>query len=66
MRISLLDLDQAPHINQLADGNRHRNADGMLPSLRRERLTLLLIGAFIAVFIVGIVMWLSRAAEPID
>ena len=34
--------------------------DSMLPNLRRERLMLLPIGAFIAVFIVGIVIWLSR------
>jgi sensor c-di-GMP phosphodiesterase-like protein len=34
--------------------------EGMLPNLRRERLMLLPIGAFIAVFIVGIVIWLSR------
>jgi sensor c-di-GMP phosphodiesterase-like protein len=34
--------------------------EGMLPNLRRERALLLPIGASIAVFIVGIVIWMSR------
>lgn len=34
--------------------------DRMLPNLRRERLLLLPLGAFIAIFIVGIVIWFSR------
>jgi c-di-GMP phosphodiesterase len=36
------------------------NRDEMLNNLRREQLMLLPIGAFIAVFIVGIVVWFSR------
>jgi len=34
--------------------------EGMLQNLRREQFLLLPIGAFIATFIVGIVVWLSR------
>ncbi|MBR0801718.1 EAL domain-containing protein [Bradyrhizobium jicamae] len=34
--------------------------EGMLPNLRRERLMLLPIGAFIGLFIVGVVIWFSR------
>lgn len=35
-------------------------SEGMLPNLRRERTLLLPIGAFIAIFIVGVVIWMSR------
>jgi sensor c-di-GMP phosphodiesterase-like protein len=37
-----------------------QSRDEILGNLRREQLLLLPIGAFIAVFIVGIVVWLSR------
>ena len=37
-----------------------QSRDEMLSNLRREQMLLLPIGAFIAVFIVGIVVWLSR------
>lgn len=40
--------------------------DSMLPNLRREQLMLLPIGAFIAVLIVGIVIWFSyRRLSPV-
>lgn len=34
--------------------------EGMLANLRREQLLLLPIGAFISIFIVGLVVWMSR------
>lgn len=34
--------------------------DGMLDNLRREQMLLLPIGAFISIFIVGVVVWMSR------
>lgn len=37
-----------------------QSRDDMLDNLRREQMLLLPIGAFIAAFIVGIVVWLSR------